>query len=309
MIAGLAAEGETEIIGLEYIDRGYERLEVLLSELGGQVQRSSGVTQLVEPEAAFFETSEYPRISAAGRCFNYYTTTSHGSSMDIGIDLGTANVLVYVRGKGIVLREPSVVAKDVSTGRMLAVGEEARRCSGAPQAHSSDPAAARRRYRRLRSDRSDAVLLHQESHERPFVVVFDPQTKTARHLRPGGDHERRRARRERCGETRRRARRRIIEEPMAAAIGAGLPIDGPSGNMVVDIGGGTTDVAVISLGGIVVSQSMRVAGNKLDEAIIRHIRRVYNLMIGERTAEESRSRSGRPTGSKRNSLWRFAVAI
>jgi rod shape-determining protein MreB len=84
----------------------------------------------------------------------------------------------------------------------------------------------------------------------------------------------------------------IIEEPMAAAIGAGLPIDGPSGNMVVDIGGGTTDVAVISLGGIVVSQSLRVAGNKLDEAIIRHIRRVYNLMIGERTSEEIKIRIG-----------------
>jgi rod shape-determining protein MreB len=201
-------------------------------------------------------------------------------------------VLVYVRGKGIVLREPSVVAKDVRTNKTLAVGEEARQMLGrTPSNIQAIRPAARRRHRRFRSHRSDAQLLHQESDEAARFDSALPSQTVGRDLRARRDHERRRTRRARRRETRRRESVDIIEEPMAAAIGAGLPIDGPSGNMVVDIGGGTTDVAVISLGGIVVSQSLRVAGNKLDEAIIRHIRRVYNLMIGERTRKRSRSRS------------------
>ena len=130
--------------------------------------------------------------------------------MDIGIDLGTANVLVHVKGKGIVLREPSVVAKDMNTGksarRRRRSASDARQDAGA---HSGNSSAARRRHRRLRSDRSDAFVLHQESDERPLVVVVDRQAETARDdLRAGRDHERRRTRGKRCRETRRRAQRR-----------------------------------------------------------------------------------------------------
>jgi rod shape-determining protein MreB len=207
--------------------------------------------------------------------------------VEIGIDLGTANVLVYVKGKGIVLREPSVVAKDVRTNRTIAVGEEARQMLGRTPGNIQA-------IRPLR----DGVIADFEVTEvmlnyfikkvtksqsifswfrpKPSVVICVPAEITSVEERAVRDAAKLAGARSVD----------IIEEPMAAAIGAGLPIDGPSGNMVVDIGGGTTDVAVISLGGIVVSQSLRVAGNKLDEAIIRHIRRVYNLMVGERTAEE-----------------------
>ena len=214
--------------------------------------------------------------------------------MDIGIDLGTANVLVHVRGKGIVLREPSVVAKDTITNRTLAVGEEARLMLGKTPAHIQA-------IRPLR----DGVIADFEVTEamlnyfikkvtrgrgffasifrpKPNVVICVPAEITSVEERAVRDAAKLAGARTVD----------IIEEPMAAAIGAGLPIDGPSGSMVVDIGGGTTDVAVISLGGIVVSQSLRVAGNKLDEAIIRYIRRVYNLMIGERTAEEVKIKIG-----------------
>ena len=214
--------------------------------------------------------------------------------MDIGIDLGTANVLVHVKGKGIVLREPSVVAKDMNTGKILAVGEEARQMLGKTPAHIQairplrdgviadfEVTEAMLNYfiKKVTKNRSffDALL-----HPKPTVVICVPAEITSVEERAVRDAAKLAGARS----------VEIIEEPMAAAIGAGLPIDGPSGNMVVDIGGGTTDVAVISLGGIVVSQSLRVAGNKLDEAIIRHIRRVYNLMIGERTSEDIKIRVG-----------------
>ena len=208
--------------------------------------------------------------------------------MDIGIDLGTANVLVYVRGKGIVLREPSVVAKDVRTNKTLAVGEEARQMLGRTPSNIQairplrdgviadfEVTEAMLHYfiKKVTRDRSFFEMLFQP---KPSVVICVPAEITSVEERAVRDAAKLAGARSVD----------IIEEPMAAAIGAGLPIDEPSGNMVVDIGGGTTDVAVISLGGIVVSQSLRVAGNKLDEAITRHIRRVYNLMIGERTAEE-----------------------
>jgi rod shape-determining protein MreB len=215
------------------------------------------------------------------------------SELDIGIDLGTANVLVFVKGKGIVLREPSVVAKDVRNGRTLAVGEEARQMLGRTPSNIQA-------IRPLR----DGVIADFEVTEamlsyfikkvtqagsiwsffrpKPSVIICVPAEITSVEERAVRDAAKLAGARSVD----------IIEEPMAAAIGAGLPIDGPSGNMVVDIGGGTTDVAVISLGGIVVSQSLRVAGNKMDEAIIRHIRRVYNLMIGERTAEDIKVKIG-----------------
>ncbi|HEX3468018.1 MAG TPA: rod shape-determining protein [Candidatus Elarobacter sp.] len=220
---------------------------------------------------------------------------SSGSSViDIGIDLGTANVLVYVKGKGIVLREPSVVAKDVRSNKTLAVGEEARLMLGKTPSNIQairplrdgviadfEVTEAMLGYfiKKVTRQRSWLSTLFRP---KPSVVICVPAEITSVEERAVRD----------AAKLAGAKSVEIIEEPMAAAIGAGLPIDGPSGNMVVDIGGGTTDVAVISLGGIVVSQSIRVAGNKLDEAIIRHIRRVYNLMIGERTAEEIKIKIG-----------------
>jgi len=216
------------------------------------------------------------------------------SVIDIGIDLGTANVLVYVKGKGIVLREPSVVAKDVRTNKTLAVGEEARLMLGKTPSNIQairplrdgviadfEVTEAMLGYfiKKVTRQRSFFAMLFRP---KPSVVICVPAEITSVEERAVRD----------AAKLAGAKSVDIIEEPMAAAIGAGLPIDGPSGNMVVDIGGGTTDVAVISLGGIVVSQSIRVAGNKLDEAIIRHIRRVYNLMIGERTSEEIKIKIG-----------------
>jgi rod shape-determining protein MreB len=207
--------------------------------------------------------------------------------LDIGIDLGTANVLVYVKGKGIVLREPSVVARDTRSGKTLAVGEEARRMLGKTPSNIQairplrdgviadfEVTEAMLNYFIKKVTRSNGFFAFLRP--KPAVTICVPAEITSVEERAVRDAAKLAGARSVD----------IIEEPMAAAIGAGLPIDGPSGNMVVDIGGGTTDVAVISLGGIVVSQSIRVAGNKCDEAIARHIRRVYNLMIGERTAED-----------------------
>ncbi len=221
-------------------------------------------------------------------------STSGSFKLDIGIDLGTANVLVHVKGKGIVLREPSVVAKDMNNGRTLAVGEEARQMLGKTPAHIQairplrdgviadfEVTEAMLSYfiKKVMRDRSWLSSLFKP---KPNVVICVPAEITSVEERAVKD----------AAKLAGAKHVEIIEEPMAAAIGAGLPIDGPSGSMVVDIGGGTTDVAVISLGGIVVSQSLRVAGNKLDDAIIRYIRRVYNLMIGERTAEEIKIKIG-----------------
>src|ERR1700681_1803103 len=200
---------------------------------------------------------------------------------DMAVDLGTANTLVYVRGRGIVLSEPSVVAIDQRTGEVHAVGVEAKRMLGRTPGTISA-------IRPLKDgviadfDVTEEMLRHfiQKVHQsrvaHPRVVVCVPSGVTG---------VEKRAVEEACLSAGAR-QAYLIEEPMAAAIGAGLPVGEPTGSMVVDIGGGTSEVAVISLGGIVVSQSLRVAGNKLDEAITRHIRRVYNLMIGERTAEE-----------------------
>ena len=202
-------------------------------------------------------------------------------------------MLVYVKGKGIVLREPSVVAKDMNTGRSRRRrrgAADARQNAGNIQAirplrdgviADFEVTEAMLKYfiKKVMKDRSwwSSILK-----PKPHVMICVPAEITSVEERAVRDAAKLAGARDVD----------IIEEPMAAAIGAGLPIDGPSGNMVVDIGGGTTDVAVISLGGIVVSQSIRVAGNKMDEAIIRHIRRVYNLMIGERTAEEIKIKIG-----------------
>ncbi|EAX48112.1 cell shape determining protein, MreB/Mrl family [Thermosinus carboxydivorans Nor1] len=201
---------------------------------------------------------------------------------DMGIDLGTANTLVHVKGKGIVLREPSVVAIQRDTGEVLAVGEEAKQMIGRTPGNIVA-------IRPLKDgviadfDVTQAMLkyfirkaMDTRSFIRPRVVVGVPSGVTEVEKRAVIDATIQAGAREAY----------LIEEPMAAAIGAGLPVHEPTGNMVVDIGGGTTEVAVISLGGIVTSRSIRIGGDELDEAIIQYIKRTYNLMIGERTAEE-----------------------
>ena len=215
--------------------------------------------------------------------------------MDIGIDLGTANILVTVKGKGIVLREPSVVAKDVRSSKTVAVGEAARemlgRAPGTIQAirpmrdgviADFETTEAMLSYFIKKVNRQDSTALQRFFRGKPSVVICVPASLTGVEERAVRDAAKLAGARS----------VEIVSEPMAAAIGAGLAIDGPTGNMIVDIGGGTTDIAVIALGGIVVSESLRVAGNKIDQAIYRHIRRAYNLMIGERTAEDVKIRIG-----------------
>ncbi len=204
------------------------------------------------------------------------------SNNDIGIDLGTANTLVYVRDRGIVLREPSVVAIQAGTNRVLAVGEEAKRMLGrtpgsivAVRPLKSGVIAdfeiteAMLRYFISKVQKRGAML-------RPRVIIAVPSGITEVEKRAVKDSATHAGAREVY----------LIEEPMAAAIGVGLPVQEPAGNMIVDIGGGTTEVALISLAGIVFSRSVRVGGDEMDEAIVQHMKRVYNLMIGERTAEE-----------------------
>ncbi|HWD39212.1 MAG TPA: rod shape-determining protein [Fimbriimonas sp.] len=209
---------------------------------------------------------------------------------EIGIDLGTANILVFRRGKGIVLSEPSVVAISSTHGKVLAVGNEAREMLGRTPGNIT---AIRPLKDGVIADYSTTLKMLKYIIDKTcastFLIKLRPTTLVCV---PSGvtNVERRaviQAAREAGAGT-----AMTIEEPMAAAIGAGLPISSPGGNMVVDIGGGTSDIAVISLGGIVLSHSLRVGGNKMDEAIIRHIRNVYNLMIGEPTAEEIKIKIG-----------------
>ena len=204
--------------------------------------------------------------------------------MNIGIDLGTANVLVHVEGRGIVIQEPSVVAVD-DDGRIRAVGEDAREMIGRTPTniHAIRPmkdgviadyviteAMLRFFINKATSARMKLRL------QGPQVMISVPAGVTSVEKRAVKDAALKAGARE----------AHLIEEPLAAAIGANVPIAGPSGNMVIDIGGGTSEIAVIALGGIVVSTSLRVGGNRIDEAIASYIRKKYNLMIGERTAEE-----------------------
>ncbi len=203
-------------------------------------------------------------------------------SQDIGIDLGTANVLVYVHGRGIVMREPSVVAMNINTRRVIEVGEKAREMVGRTPVNI---AAVRPMTDGVIADYTTTQrLLEHILHKvcgvkrlfKPRVLLAVPSGVTSVEQRA----VKQAALAAGAGEA------LTIEEPMAAAIGAGLPIDAPGGNMVVDIGGGTTDIAVLSLNGIVLSRSLRIGGMKLDDVIIRHVRTNYNLLIGDRTAEE-----------------------
>ncbi len=207
---------------------------------------------------------------------------------ELGVDLGTANILVYVRGKGIVLREPSVVAIANNTKKVLAVGEEARLMLGRTPGHivavrpMSDGVIADYTTTQRMLEYLFSKVVGKKRLFKPRVLVCVPSQVTSVERRAVLQA----ALEAGAGEA------YTIEEPMAAAIGAGLPISTPGGNMVVDIGGGTTDIAVISLDGIVNSESLRVAGNRMDEVIIRHVKSVYSLMIGDRTAEEIKMKIG-----------------
>ncbi len=202
---------------------------------------------------------------------------------DMAVDLGTANTVVYVRGRGIVLDEPSVVAVNARDGRPLSVGMEAKRMIGRTPSHIIA-------IRPLK----DGVIADFEICEkmlRYFIQKVHPRRLSMRPrmiicVPSGVTGVEKRAVQEAAVYAGARKDPVIIEEPMAAAIGAGLPVHEPSGNMIVDIGGGTTEVAVISLGGIVASQSVRIGGDELDEAIIQYIKKEYSLALGERTAEE-----------------------
>src|SRR5512141_624756 len=206
-------------------------------------------------------------------------------SNDIGIDLGTANSLVYVRDQGIVLREPSVVAIQAGTTNVLAVGEEAKRMLGRTPGNI---VAIRPMKDGVIADFeiTEAMLRHfiQKVHHRkliaPRVVVAVPSGITEVEKRAVKDSATHAGAREVY----------LIEQPMASAIGVGLPVHEPAGNMIVDIGGGTCEIAIISLAGIVFSRSLRVGGDEFDETIVAHMKRAYNLMIGERTAEEVKIR-------------------
>lgn len=211
-------------------------------------------------------------------------------SNDIGIDLGTANTLVYVRDRGIVLREPSVVAVQSGTNKVLSVGDEAKRMLGRTPANI---VAVRPMKDGVIADFevTEAMLRHfiRKAHGRR--TIFRPRPRVVIAVPSGITEVEKRA----VKESAMRAGARevfLIEEPMAAAIGCGLPVQEAAGNMIVDIGGGTTEVALISLAGIVFSRSVRVAGDELDEAIMQYMKRAYNLMIGERTAEEIKIKIG-----------------
>jgi rod shape-determining protein MreB and related proteins len=216
-----------------------------------------------------------------GKLFGFF-------SSDIGIDLGTANTLVFVKDRGIVLREPSVVAVRFGTNEVLAVGDDAKRMLGRTPGNIVA-------IRPLKDgviadfDVTEAMLRHfiRKVHNRrglirPRVVIAVPSGITEVEKRAVKESALQAGAREVY----------MIEEPMAAAIGVGMPVQDAAGNMIVDIGGGTTEVALISLSGIVYSRSVRVAGDELDEAIVQYMKRAYSLMIGERTAEEIKIRIG-----------------
>ena len=206
---------------------------------------------------------------------------------NIGIDLGTATVLVYIKGQGIVIREPSVVAIDKDSNTILAVGEEARRMLGRTPGNITairpmrDGVISQYEYT-LRMIQYFIRRACGNSVFQPKVVICIPTGISEVEERAVID----------AGTQAGARKTYLIDEPVAAALGAGIDIYSPVGNMIVDIGGGTTDVAVISLGGVVVSQSLKVAGDKFDEAIMRYVRRKFNVAIGERTAEKVKIQIG-----------------
>ena len=219
---------------------------------------------------------------------------------DMAVDLGTANTLVYVRGRGIVLNEPSVVALNTNNGQIVAVGAEAKRMIGRTPGNIVA-------VRPLK----DGVIADFDVTER-MLRYFIQKVHRRRHLAkprlvvavPSGITGVEQSAVKEAGHQAGARRVYIIEEPMAAAIGAGLPIQEPGGNMIVDMGGGTTEVAVISLSGIVYSKSVRIAGDEMDEAIVQYIKKHYNLLVGERRAEEIKIKLGSayPMGGERMTM-------
>ncbi len=215
---------------------------------------------------------------------NIFNSLLGAFSRDLGIDLGTANTLVYARGKGIIISEPSVVAMDRRTKEVRAVGAEAKAMVGKTP---SSIIAVRPLKDGVIAD-FDVVekmldyFIKKSNTTRPRVVIGVPSGVTEVEKRAAKD----------AAENVGARRAYVVEEPMAAAIGSGLPVEEPIGSMIVDIGGGTTEVAVISLGGIVVNHSLRIAGDEIDEAIIQFARREYNLLIGERMAEKAKIAAG-----------------
>lgn len=206
-------------------------------------------------------------------------------SHDVGIDLGTANTLVYIKGKGIVIREPSVVARHKKTKEILAIGASAKKMTGRAPA-MIDVVRPLKDGVIADFDATAAMLSHyiKKVHESGSTFPQIPRPKVIIGIPSGVTEVERRAVAEAALDAGAREAN-LIEEPMAAAIGAGLPIDGPEGNFIVDIGGGTSEIAVISLGGIVLGRSIRIAGDEMDEAIINYVRLKYSLLLGQPTAE------------------------
>ncbi|KGK87931.1 MULTISPECIES: rod shape-determining protein [Clostridium] len=204
-----------------------------------------------------------------------------GMSRDLGIDLGTANTLVYVKGKGIQLREPSVVAINTNTKKVLAVGDEAKQMIGRTPGNivairpMKDGVIADFDVTQAMIKKFIEKVSPKSAFTSPRIVICYPSGVTQVEKRSIEEAAKSAGARE----------VHLLEEPMASAIGAGLPVNEPTGSMIVDIGGGTTEVAIISLGGIVTSKSLRVAGDELDQSIIDYVKKQYNLMVGERTAE------------------------
>lgn len=219
---------------------------------------------------------------------------------DMGIDLGTANTLVYVKGRGIVIQEPSVVAVDRDRKEPLAVGSDAKQMLGRTPGNIiairplKDGVIADFDITQIMLKYFIQKAYPRRAPFRPRVVVGIPSGVTGVERRAVQDAAMQAGAREAY----------VIEEPMAAAIGAGLPVEEPTGSMVVDIGGGTTEVAIISLGGLVTAKSIRVAGDELDEAIVQYVKRTYNMLIGERTGEEVKMTIGSayPVGNEESSM-------
>ncbi len=219
---------------------------------------------------------------------------------DIGIALGTANTLVYMKGKGIIIREPSVVAVDTRTDRAKYVGQEAKDVIGRTP---GSIVAVRPLKDGVIADFEMTTTMLQEFISKALKGSFFTKARVVICIPSGITAVERRAVKE-ATENSGAKRVNIIEEPMAAAIGAGLPVSEPQGSMIVDIGGGTSEVAVISLGGIVTSRSVRIAGDAFDTAIINYIKKKYNLLIGERTAENVKIAIGSAFPMEQEPIWK-----